>query len=44
VPEILYVECGAVLRRWDLNGVLAPAQVATAIEDLMATQTVRVPE
>lgn len=44
VPEIFYVECGAVLRRWDLNGVLAPAQVATAIEDLMATQTVRMPE
>jgi predicted nucleic acid-binding protein len=36
VPEVFYVECGAVLRRWDLNGVLAPVQVATAIEELMA--------
>jgi predicted nucleic acid-binding protein len=36
VPEVFYVECGAVLRRWDLNGVLAPAQVASAIEELMA--------
>ena len=36
VPEVFYVECGAVLRRWDLNGVLAPAQVATAIGELMA--------
>jgi predicted nucleic acid-binding protein len=36
VPEIFYVECGAVLRRWDLNGVLNSAQMATAIEELMA--------
>lgn len=36
VPEIFYVECGAVLRRWDLNSILSPAQVATAIDQLMA--------
>jgi predicted nucleic acid-binding protein len=36
VPEIFYVECGAVLRRRDLNGVLNSAQMATAIEELMA--------
>jgi hypothetical protein len=36
VPEIFYVECGTVLRRWDLNGILTPVQVARAIEELMA--------
>ena len=36
VPELFYVECGAVLRRWDLNGILPPDQVATAIAELMA--------
>lgn len=36
VPEHFYVECGAVLRRWDLNQILTPAQVAQAIEELMA--------
>lgn len=35
-PESFYVECGAVLRRWDLNGTLTPAQVSQAIGELMA--------
>jgi hypothetical protein len=33
VPELFYVECGAVLRRWDLNRILTSAQ---AILELMA--------
>lgn len=36
VPELFYVECGAVLRRWDLNGILTPAQIGQAIDELMA--------
>jgi predicted nucleic acid-binding protein len=36
VPELFYVECGAVLRRWDLNAILAPTQITTALEQLMA--------
>ncbi len=36
VPEHFYVECGAVLRRWELNQILTPAQVDQAIEELMA--------
>lgn len=36
VPEHFYVECGAVLRRWDLNGILPPADIATAIQELLA--------
>ncbi len=36
VPELFYVECGAVLRRWDLNTILSKAQIATAVEELMA--------
>lgn len=35
-PEIFYVECGAVLRRWDLNRVLTPDQIGRAIDELMA--------
>jgi len=35
-PELSYVGCGAVLRRWDLNGVLPPAKVAEAIAELIA--------
>lgn len=27
VPEHFYVECGAVFRRWDLNGILTTTQV-----------------
>ena len=36
VPEVFYVECGAVLRRWDLNGVLSPAEISQAIDALLA--------
>lgn len=36
VPELFYVECGAVLRRWDLSAVLSPAQIATALDELMS--------
>lgn len=36
VPELFYVECGGVLRRWDLNRVLGPAKVADAIAELKA--------
>lgn len=35
-PELFYVECGAVLRRWDLNAILTPAQMAGALDQLMA--------
>lgn len=33
VPDLFYVECGAVLRRWDLNGILTAAQVGQAIDE-----------
>jgi predicted nucleic acid-binding protein len=36
VPEIFYVECGAVLRRWDLNRILTRAQITTAVDELLA--------
>lgn len=36
VPEIFYVECGAVLRRWDLHRVLTSQQIATAVDQLLA--------
>lgn len=36
VPEIFYVECGAVLRRWDLNRVLSEDEIATTVEQLVA--------
>jgi predicted nucleic acid-binding protein len=36
VPELFYVECGAVLRRWDLNGILTPTQISQAIGEPMA--------
>jgi len=36
VPEIFYAECGSVLRRWDLNGILPPAQIKSALDDLLA--------
>lgn len=35
-PELFYVACGAVLRRWDVNAILTPAQVASAVEALMS--------
>lgn len=34
-PEIFYVECGAVLRRWDLNAILPPAEITGAIDELL---------
>lgn len=34
VPDHFYVECGAVLRRWDLNRVLTPEQIGSAVEEL----------
>jgi predicted nucleic acid-binding protein len=36
VPEIFYAECGSVLRRWDLNGILTPAQIKSALDELLA--------
>ncbi len=36
VPELFYVECCGVLRRWDLNGILTSAQTSQAIDELMA--------
>lgn len=36
MPELFYVECGGVLRRWDLNRVLGPAKVADDIAELKA--------
>ena len=36
VPEVFYVECSGVLRRWDLNGILTSAQISQAIHELMA--------
>lgn len=36
VPELFYVECGAVLRRWDLNQILTASQISRAIDELMA--------
>ncbi len=35
IPELFFVECGTVLRRWDVNGALAPAQISRGIDDLM---------
>jgi predicted nucleic acid-binding protein len=36
VPDLFFAECGAVLRRWDLNNILATDQIADAIRELMA--------
>jgi len=36
VPELFFVECGAVLRRWDLNRILTRAQIDQAIDALMS--------
>lgn len=36
VPELFYVECGAVLRRWDLNRILTTAQASQAVAALLA--------
>ena len=35
VPELFFVECGSVLRRWDLNRTLTHAQIDQAIDALM---------
>jgi hypothetical protein len=35
VPELIFVECGAVLRRCDLNRILTRAQIDQAIDALM---------
>lgn len=36
VPELFFVECGAMLRRWDLNRILTRAQIDRAIDALMS--------
>jgi predicted nucleic acid-binding protein len=36
VPDHFFVECGAVLRRWDLNGVLPTDRIASAVAELNA--------
>jgi hypothetical protein len=36
VPELFFVECGAVLHRWDLNRILTRAQIDQAIDALMS--------
>jgi predicted nucleic acid-binding protein len=33
-PETFYVEVGSVLRRWDLNAILTPDQIARALGQL----------
>jgi predicted nucleic acid-binding protein len=35
VPDVFYVECGSVLRRWDRRSVLAPHDIASAVESLL---------
>jgi hypothetical protein len=35
VPELFFVECGAVLRRRDLNRILTRAQIDQALDALM---------
>jgi hypothetical protein len=35
VPELFFGECGALLRRWDLNRILTGAQIDQAIDALM---------
>jgi len=36
VPETFFVEVGSVLRRWDLNAILTPAQIDEAVRQLAA--------
>jgi predicted nucleic acid-binding protein len=36
VPEVFFVECGSVLRRWDLNRILAQDEIDRALRELMA--------
>ncbi len=33
-PETFFVEVGSVLRRWDLNAILTPDQIAEAVHQL----------
>jgi predicted nucleic acid-binding protein len=35
VPELFFAECGSVVRRCDLNGILTHAQIDQAIDALM---------
>jgi len=35
VPELFFVKCRSVLRRWDLNRILTHAQIDQAIDALM---------
>lgn len=35
VPELFFVQCRSVLRRWDLNRILTHAQIDQAIDALM---------
>jgi predicted nucleic acid-binding protein len=36
VPDHFFVVCGAVLRRWEINDVLNPEEVAAAVAELLA--------
>lgn len=36
VPDHFFAECGAVLRRWDINGVLNADQVQQSVSELLA--------
>ena len=36
VPDHFYVECAAVLRRWDLTGHSPPSRIETALHQLLA--------
>lgn len=36
MPDHFFAECGAVLRRWEINHVLTPDEVATAIAEILA--------
>ena len=36
VPDIFFAECGAVLRRWEINEVLSVDEVAAAVAQLVA--------
>ena len=36
VPDHFFAECGAVVRRWDINNVLTADEVAAAVAELLA--------
>lgn len=42
VPDHCFAECGAVLRRWELNDVLTVDEVAAAVAELLAWPLVTV--